>query len=202
MAFCSLGEAALLVFLPLSSCLFSSGFHQYNFTLPVQDWISSVSLMHYGNFTPCPLCLCAAPSSFSFPQGPTEKLQLPTCSLPLQHPPDFCLLLITKPINPHTHFVVCRLALVFLSSPHLLHTAFISILKQLHISTVYSPTLPYSPHSPCPPHFLLPVLWLSIQTRSRDALRDQGMRPHCWADRQAPGGWPRDTQPSQGLSAR
>lgn len=129
MAFCSLGEAALLVFLPLSSCLFSSGFGQYNFTLPVQDWISSVSLTHYRHFIPCPLCLCAAPSSFPFPQGPTEKLQLPTCSVPLQHPPGFCPLQITKPINPHTHILICRLALVFFSSPHLLHTAFISILK-------------------------------------------------------------------------
>lgn len=101
----------------LSSCLLSSFFGQYNFTLPMQDWISSVSLMQYSNFTPCPPCLCATPRSFLFPQSPAEKLQLPSCSLPLQHPPDFCLLQITKPINPHTHFLICRLALVFLSSP-------------------------------------------------------------------------------------
>lgn len=94
--------------------LFSSVFGQYSFTLPMQDWIF---LTHYCNFSPCPPCLCATPSSSPFPQNPTEKLQPLTRSLPLQHVPGFCPIQITKPINPHTHFWICRLALVFLSSP-------------------------------------------------------------------------------------
>lgn len=75
-----------------------------------------------------------------FPQSPTEKL--PTCSLPLQHPPDFCPLQITKPINSHTHFLICRLALVFLSPPQtqpvLLHLQHTSTSYTLPLSVSYS----------------------------------------------------------------
>lgn len=70
MAFCSLGEAALLGVSFLPSCLFSSVFGQYNFTLPMQDGISSVSLTHYCSLTPCPPRLCVSPSCLLFPRSP------------------------------------------------------------------------------------------------------------------------------------
>lgn len=150
----------------------------------MQDWLSSVSLTHYGNFTPSPPCLCATPSSLLFPQCPTEKLQLPT-ALPLQHPPDFCPFPITKPINPHTHFQICRPALVFhsahITSPpahqYLLHTAFISILKlTLHPYISIFSTFPLSTASPA--SFSLPF----------QPDKEQGC-PECWGDVSPLLGW-------------
>lgn len=203
MAFCSLGEAApLMVLLQL---LFSSVLGQYNFTLPMQDWISSVSLTHCCNFSPMFVCY----SQFlPFSQSPTEKLQLPTCSLPLQHPPGVCPLQITKPINPHTHFLIYRLARFPLfpsnsariTSPpaqYLLHTAFISIL-QLHISTM-------SVHSQSAIFSMFPLSSTSPASfpLAFQPDKEQGC-PECWGmcpPWQALSAWPRDTHPSQGLSA-
>lgn len=137
MASCSLGEAALLVFLLYPVACFrhflatTTSLYQWRTGFPLFPRRSAVTSLHV------PQVCVRVP----VPSRSLSVLQLPTCSLPLQHPPDFCPFQVTKPINPLTHFLICRLALVFLfpsnsahiisPPPHLylLHTAFISILK-------------------------------------------------------------------------